>query len=148
MSAFADERSCPKGFSMITRRHAPPDCLLSLLGQQLLEMSEGFSLRKIRSHVVHAIGEPCPRGSVDPANRRQRLYHFGQALGPLFGGLVAVIDPNNSEPIRKLAGLYQMVERRHDETLGQIPTSAENYQGCGLWLATRRRLRRSFCAFG
>jgi hypothetical protein len=32
--------------------------LLSLLGQRLLEMSECFSLRKIRSHVVHAIGEP------------------------------------------------------------------------------------------
>src|SRR6516225_2526455 len=31
---------------------------LSSLGQQLLEMSEGFSLRKIRSYILHAIGEP------------------------------------------------------------------------------------------
>src|SRR5262245_13461956 len=30
--------------------------LLSLLGQQLFEMSEGFGLRKIRTHIVHALG--------------------------------------------------------------------------------------------
>src|SRR5215469_8906427 len=91
--------------------------LLSLLGQRLLEMSEGLSLRKIRRQIVHTTGEPR-RGFVDPARRRQRLYHFGQALGPLLGRLVVTIDPNNGEPVRKLAGLYQMVQRRCHETLG------------------------------
>jgi hypothetical protein len=32
--------------------------LLSLPGQQLLEISESFGLRKIRRNIVHAIGEP------------------------------------------------------------------------------------------
>jgi hypothetical protein len=59
-----------------------------------------------------------------------------------------MIDPNNGKLVRKLAGLHQMVERRHDETLGQIPTSAENHQGCGLWQTTPQDLCHSFCAYG
>jgi hypothetical protein len=59
-----------------------------------------------------------------------------------------MIDPNNSELVRKLTGLHQMIECRDYETLGQIPTCAENYQGCGLWLTTPQDLCHSFCAFG
>src|SRR5215471_309998 len=39
-------------------QHIGYTVLLSLLGQQLLEMSEGFSLCKIRRHIMHAVGEP------------------------------------------------------------------------------------------
>ena len=111
-----------------------------MLGQQPLEMSKGFRLRKIRRHIVHTMGEPRPCGGVDPATRRQCLHHIGQALAPLLGGLVVVIDPDNRKPIRKPAGLRQMVERRYYETLGQIPACAENYQGCGLWLTASQNL--------
>jgi hypothetical protein len=59
-----------------------------------------------------------------------------------------MIDPNNSELVRKLTGLHQMIECRDYETLGQIPTCAENDQGCGLWLTTSQDLCHSFWAYG
>ena len=62
---------------------------------------------------------------------RESLHHLGQALTPLLGGLVVMIDANHSELVCKLAGLHQMVECRHNQTLGQVPPSAEDDQGCG-----------------
>jgi hypothetical protein len=59
-----------------------------------------------------------------------------------------MIDPNNGEPVWKLTGLHQMVERRYYETFGQIAASAENHQGCGLSLTTSQDPCRSFCAYG
>jgi len=51
-----------------------------------------------------------------------------------------MIDPNNGEPVWKLTGLHQMVERRYYETFGQIAASAENHQGCGLRLTNPQDL--------
>src|SRR5262249_32106655 len=84
---------------------------------------------------------------VTPGSKRQRLHHFSQAPAPLLCGLVVMIDPNNGEPIRKLAGLHQMEERRYDEAFGQIPPSAEDDHSCRVWLAAPYVLWQDPCGF-
>jgi hypothetical protein len=76
----------------------------------------------------------------DLPSRRQRLNYIGQVLAPLRGGLIVTMDPNNGKLVRELASLHQMVERRSHETLGQISTSAENYQSRGLRLTALQGL--------
>ena len=56
-----------------------------------------------------------------------------------------VIDPDDGELVRKLAGLHQIVEGRHDEPLGQIPTSAEDHQGGWRRLTAQEDLCRGLC---
>jgi hypothetical protein len=78
---------------------------------------------------------------------REGLHHLGQALAPPLGGLLAMIDADNSEVVRKLSGSHEMVERWHNETLGQIAASAENRQGGGRRRVAGKRRRRGHRGF-
>src|SRR5258707_5651313 len=59
-----------------------------------------------------------------------------------------MVETNDGERVRKLAGLYQMIERRYHQTLGQIPTSAEDHQGGGWRLTDLNNFCRGHCGFG
>ncbi len=111
---------------------------LARIHQQLPELGIGIRLRKVSTHVTHAADEPRPGLFVDrrglllvPADARERLHHLGQTLAPLFRGLVVVIDADDGEFVGKLSGTHEIVERRHDKTLGQIAACAKNRQGRG-----------------
>src|SRR5262249_58183446 len=59
------------------------------------------------------------------------LHQVGGGAAPFLGGPVVMVDPGDGEAVRKLAGPQEIVERRHDETLGQITAGAKNRQGGG-----------------
>src|SRR5262245_26774041 len=122
--------------------------LLRSLGQQPLEMAEGLRLGKVSPHIAHALRKPPPRFSVDCRRLRHRLHHAGQALAPLLGGAVVVIDADDGELVRKLAGSRQMVERRNNQTLGEIAASTEDDQRRRWRLTTGTDLCRGRCCFG
>jgi hypothetical protein len=110
----------------------------ALIDQQLLELAEGFGLHEVSAHVVHAMDKPGPRLLVDriavalaPPGAREGLHHLGQVPTPFLGGQVVVIDADDGKVVRELPGSHKIVERRHDETLGQIAASAENRHGGG-----------------
>src|SRR5215475_11676511 len=42
-----------------------------------------------------------------------------------------MVDADDGEAVRKLSGSHEIVERRHDETLGQITAGAKNRQRGG-----------------
>src|SRR5262245_66355115 len=42
-----------------------------------------------------------------------------------------MVDTDDGEAVRKLSGPHEIVERRHDETLGKITAGAKNRQGGG-----------------
>src|SRR5262249_27274430 len=69
--------------------------------------------------------------ALAPAGVDEGLQHLGQAPAPFFGGLVVMVDADDGEAVRKLSGSHEIIERRHDETLGQIAPSAENRHGGG-----------------
>src|SRR5271166_4588314 len=128
--------------------------LLPLLCQQLLEAAKGFGLREVSTHIVHAAHELRPGLLVDrlalslvPACACRGLHHLGQAPTPPFGGPVIMIDANDGEAVRKLPGSNKIVDRRHDETLGQISASTEDHQDCGRRLAPWNDLCRGLCGF-
>src|SRR5258707_6301767 len=59
-----------------------------------------------------------------------------------------MIDTNNGKLLWKSAGLYQMIERRYYEALGQIPPSTEDDQSCGRRRTTGTDLCHGRCGFG
>ena len=108
------------------------------LGQQLLEPAVGFRLRKIAAHIMHAIDEPCPGLRVErsalpfaAAGARKGFDHASEVLPPRLGTLIVTVDADQGEVFRELPAPDEMVERRHDETLGQIAGGAENHHGRG-----------------
>ena len=46
--------------------------------------------------------------ALAPPPRAKRLHHLGQALAPLLGGPVVMIDPDDGELVRKLAGFTRL----------------------------------------
>src|SRR5262245_7571582 len=42
-----------------------------------------------------------------------------------------MVDADDGEAVRKLSGSHEIIERRHDETLGQITAGAKNRQRGG-----------------
>src|SRR5215831_19169774 len=54
-----------------------------------------------------------------------------------------MVDANDGEALRKLAGSHEIVERRHDETLGQITAGTKNRQRGGRKGVSGKTLCRS-----
>ena len=59
------------------------------------------------------------------------VHHVGEALAPVLDGPVAVVDADQPEAVGQPLGGDQIVERRHDQALGQIAGGAEDHHGAG-----------------
>src|SRR5262245_30539803 len=57
------------------------------------------------------------------------MHRLGQVLAPRIRGLVVMVDADDGEPVGKPVGSDEVVERRHNEALGQIAAGAENRHG-------------------
>ena len=56
-----------------------------------------------------------------------------------------MVDANDGEAVRKLSASHEMIQRRHDETLGEIAGGAENRQGGGRRQPAVKTLCHSCC---
>src|SRR5262245_16712 len=59
------------------------------------------------------------------------MHRLGQVLAPHIRGLVVMVEADDGELLGKPIGSDEVVERRHDEALGQIAAGAENRHGGG-----------------
>src|SRR5262245_42044530 len=59
------------------------------------------------------------------------MHRLGQVLAPRIRGLVVMVEADDGELLGKPVGSDEVVERRHDEALGQIAAGAENCHGGG-----------------
>ena len=114
------------------------------LRQQGLQVLVGLGLFEIALQEGHAGRDGIP----------QRLVHLGdfafaalvqpafqeiaQVVLPLLAGPVVMVHPDQRQPLRQHAGARQVVERRHDQPLGQVAIGAEDHDRGG----RRRRLVR------
>ena len=92
------------------------------------ESTKSFRFREISPQIFHSLREPGPRLLIDCASSgaQEGLQHLREAIAPSLGGLVCNIDADDCELVRKPAGAHEIVERRHDETLSQIASSAKD----------------------
>src|SRR5262245_10697147 len=78
------------------------------------------------------------------------MHRLGQVLAPRIRGLVIMVEADDGELLGKPIGPDEVVERRHDEALGEIAAGAENRDGggrrpasgetsCHCWRGVRRR---------
>ena len=109
--------------------------------QLVLDIAVSLILGEIADDVVHRIGERLPHRLVDLL-LGGLAFAFGQAFqevvklfAPLLGGAIVVIDADEREVLRQLAGAREIVKCRHDKPLGEIAMCAEQHHG-----AVRRRL--------
>jgi len=93
------------------------------LGQELFEF--GISLRVIEFalKIEHAFAEPFPVG----------IYRRFRANLAAEGLIVAVAsgDANDGELLRQQSGFAKVVERRNQQALGKIASSAEDHEDAG-----------------
>jgi hypothetical protein len=61
----------------------------------------------------------------------ESLHGLGEVRAPLRRAHVGKIDPDETKLFRELMVVCEVVERGHDQTLGQITGSAENHHRAG-----------------
>ena len=76
---------------------------------------------------VWSIGRPGTRAALGD----ELVHRLGQALAPLLRGLWARDRRRRAGIVGQLLGLRQVVERRHDQALGQVAGGAEDHHGAG-----------------
>ena len=112
------------------------------LRQMRAETAVGGGIVEVALQIAHAVGEPTPSGLVDmihlelaAAPGDEFAHHVGEALAPFRGGLGGEVDADQLERLGQPLGRHQIVERRHDQPLGQVAGGAEDHHGA------RRRYR-------
>ncbi len=114
------------------------------LSQFRAEPPVGLGFEEIAGEVGHHAGELGPGLLIDRGRVElialllyRALDEIVQALAPIVGRAVVVIDPDHHKAVRKQPHLQKIVERGNDEALGQIAAGAEDHKRAG-----RRRRRR------
>jgi len=141
LSARAEARLWPNGFSITTRRQWPslssvrtaPDrrsrdrrdnCRRYLRSGPARpddrEAADRLRIVQITFEISHAVGEPAPL---------DRAGHLGQVAFPFRRRLRHQIDADELKPLWQTFGARQVIERRYDQTLRQIAGSAEDDHG-------------------
>src|ERR1700748_196063 len=108
-------------------------CLL----QQVAELLEGGIVGEVAAQIAHLIEQILPGVMVDrfglelAAARQEALHHGVEIVAPLINGQVGKIDTDQGEILRQQVADREVVERRHDEPLGQIAARTKNHHGAG-----------------
>ncbi|OIQ68150.1 hypothetical protein GALL_502590 [mine drainage metagenome] len=104
--------------------------------QALLQRLVKPVVAEIALDVGHAPGQVPPDivlDLVDPAFARrltdEAFHHLVQAVAPLVRVQVGQIDADQFECLRQQSGVRQIVQRRHQQSLGQVAARAENDHG-------------------
>src|SRR6185312_10026284 len=105
------------------------------IGQTLPELLEGFVFLEIALEEGHVLGDGLPQSVVHaagaslPAPLEGSLHKIVQAIAPLLGGLVVVIHADDGQVLGQPPCPVQVVERGHDQSLGEIAIGAEDHDG-------------------
>ena len=102
------------------------------------EFLVGIRLTEIRHHVAHFLRHPAPLFCVDLGRvelgrlvRGEALHRFGERLTPAVVVVLVAIQADDFEVIREEVAAREIVERRHEQALGEIAPGTEDHQGAG-----------------
>jgi hypothetical protein len=101
-------------------------CLVQLR-EMLAQPAVAPGIVQVALQIAHAVGEPSPCGLVDMVGLEltatlsdEFVHHVRQALSPVLRGRVGQVYADQPEFLGQLLGVDQVVERRHDQALGQV----------------------------
>ena len=116
-------------------------------GDPLLHGRVGLGLLEIALQVVEPVPDETPALRVDVVGVElrgrvlaERLQGLGEILAERLVGTVIVIDAEDREALGQEARPREVVERGHQQALGQVAAGPEDHQRAG-----RRRLRAAGC---
>ncbi len=160
MRSCAEVRSLPNGFSITTRRKASSDCFnspawprCSTIGAKNPPPPRGRT-RRCRGSSPRSAGrsraqEVAPRGSAAGRARSPRpsddvlgvelrrlvlgegLHRVGEVPAPALVRAVGVVDAPDRGGLVEEPAAGEVVERRHQEALGQVAAGAEDHDRAG-----------------
>ena len=119
-------------------------------GQVFAQPPVGTWIVEVALHVAHAVAEPSPRGLIQLLDLElatagdEALHCFGEAFTPVVCGLAGQVYADEPKAIGQLPAIDQVVERRHDQTFGQVAGGAEDHHGAGRRHRCRLGLRLVF----
>ena len=103
----------------------------------LAQSAIGAGIVQIALKIAHAVGQKAPGVLVQAvgvgraALGDEGIHHFGQALTPLLRGRVREIEADELEAVGKPLGTREVIERRRDQSLGQVAGGAEDHHRAG-----------------
>ena len=114
---------------------------LAVLGdvvQVVAQLLEAAGIVQVALHIGHGAGQALPGGLVDRIDAAfaggvadEALQHVVQAVGPGGGVLLHHVHADDGEVLGQQAGVRQVVQRRHQQALGQVAAGAEDHHGAG-----------------
>jgi hypothetical protein len=128
-------------------------CAVAAFGclQRVVKVAVETGVGEIALQIVHSLREAVPSLLVDMTAIElgcladRHLQEIIEAASPAFRAFLGAGDTDHHEPVRKETGSGEIVERRDQETLGQITARAENHHGARTgWprLMARRTLQQ------
>jgi hypothetical protein len=107
-------------------------------GDPLLHRGVGLGLLEIAREVVEPVPDEAPALRVDVVGVElggrvlaERLQGLGEVLAQGFVGAVVMVDAEDREAFGQEPGPRQIVERGHQQALGQVAASPEDHQRAG-----------------
>ena len=98
----------------------------------LAEPAISVRIVEVARQVTHPVGEPLPSGLVEfvemkPAIVRDESFHgLGEVRAPLRSSDGGEIDADETKLVGELMVVGEVIERWHNQTLGQVAGGAEN----------------------
>ena len=112
-------------------------CRLVEPRQMLLQPMIGILVVEIALEIAHPLGEPTPRSLIklvllELAIAGDRfLHHCGESVAPFLHSIGISPDTDEPKSVGKSFRSYEIVERRHEQTLRQVASGAEDDHGAG-----------------
>ena len=124
---------------------------LLCLAQRAADLLVQLGLGQVALDVGHFLREPLPRRLVDLVDVELRggvadeaFQHVVKMVAPALRRSLRQVHADQRKFLRQHLGAREVVERRHQQALGQVAAGAEDHHGAGIGragLAPRRRLR-------
>src|SRR5919106_727221 len=92
---------------------------------------------EVALQIAHAVGKPAPGGLVDVVGLEfatvgdESFHRIGEVPAPFLRSLGGQVDADELESVGQPLCIDQIVERRHDQALGQVAGGAEDHHDAG-----------------
>ena len=98
----------------------------------------GLGRLEVAGPVVQTVGHEGPGRLLDSVGMelglgilREPPHGLGEVAAPAVVGVLVVIDTDNSDVVGKVPRTGEVIERRHQQPLGQVAARAEDHERAG-----------------